>query len=52
MKEEEIVNSVRSTYFLLFCIVLAVVLTMAIKREVSNVPVKTPPPTPYYGKAK
>jgi hypothetical protein len=33
---------IRGTYFLLLCIVLAVVLTMVIKRELNKVSVKTP----------
>jgi len=35
-------NSIRGTYFLLLCIVLAVVFTMAIKRDLNKVSVKTP----------
>lgn len=35
-------EGIRGTYFLLLCIVLAIVLTMAIKRNLNEVSVKTP----------
>lgn len=41
-QEIDIKESIRGTYFLLLCIVLAIVFTMAIKRDLNKVSVKTP----------
>ncbi len=42
-QEIDVEKEVRSTYFLLLCIVLAIVFVMAIKKDLSNVSVKTEP---------
>ena len=41
-QEVDTQEGIRGTYFLLLCIVLAIVFTMAIKRNLSEVSVKTP----------